>query len=213
VNIYYILDILETYSALIPLFFLVIKKPKKGRWIIFLMVYIITYIPVSAYANFLARQIRNNSRFYLLINIISFICFSSIIENFIGRKQFRNLNNIAIVIVIVFSFFNRTWLDGFEIFNSKSFALTSFVLICYCLYYYKLQLGDLQSLHIEKQASFWIVSGIFLYCSGNFLLFLSYSNLRGEYENFAKYAWYLNDVMILLMNIFFAKGIQCSWKK
>jgi hypothetical protein len=214
VNIDYILDILETYSSLIPLFFLLIKKPKKRRWIIILFIYIVSYIPLSAYSNFLQRQIRNNSCFYLLINIISFICFSLIIEGFIGKKQFQYVNKFAIVIVIVFSLFTRTWLDGSEIFNSKSFALTSFILICYCLYYYKLQLGNLQTLYIEKQESFWIVSGIFLYCSGNFLLFTSYSNLRGVYESFAySYAWYLNDVMIFLMNIFFAKGIQCSWQK
>ena len=59
---------------------------------------------------------------------------------------------------------------------------------------------------------FFIVSGIFIYCAGNFFLFIMFNYLTLNYNNFAFYSWYINDVLILIMNIFFAKGIQCSWK-
>ncbi len=210
---YSILELFETFSPLIPLVIYLIKKATKSKWIIILLIYIVAYIPLSAYANFLKSETRNNSLIYLIINIISFICLSLIIEDFIGKKKFKQLNKLMIIVVILFSAANLIWWDASTVFNSNSFAFTGLILICYCLYYYKLQLEKLQTLYVERLPSFWIVSGIFLYCSGNFFLFAFYHTLVTNYVPLANYAWYFNNIIILFMNILFAKGIQCNWQK
>src|SRR3954453_2862550 len=139
-NTFSILELFETYSPLIPLVAYSVKKPKKSKWILILLIYVVTYIPLSAYANYLKSVTRNNSLIYLFINIVSFVYFSLIIEEFIVKRRFRQLNKLMIVIVILFSTANIIWWYASTVFSSNSFAFTGLILICYCLYYYKIQL-------------------------------------------------------------------------
>ncbi len=212
-NAYFVFFVIETYSPLIPLITFMIGRFKKTRWVNILLFYLIAYVPLSAYANFLARQIKNNIIIYLMIGTLSFFCFALIIEEFLHLKKFKIINRIVIGFTILFFLVNAIWWEGFKIFNSNSSALSNLILMVYCLYYYKLQLDNPQNVFIEKQSSFWIVSGIFIYCAGNFFLFTLYNSLTKEYEGFALYSWRIATILILIMNIFFAKGIQCSLKR
>ena len=59
---------------------------------------------------------------------------------------------------------------------------------------------------MEKQPSFWIVSGIFIYCAGNFFLFSMFNSLSRNNLVFAFYAWNINDFLILSYEYRFRKG-------
>jgi hypothetical protein len=210
VNTLLLFGIVETFSPLIPLIIYFRKQPKKERWFIVLLIYLIVYVPLAAYSNVLQNQVKNNTIIYLIIGIITFCCFSLIIERILRKKKFKILNRIVIFLTILFFVVNALWWEGSDSFNSNSAALSGLILVAYCIYYYKLQLENPQNVFVEKQSSFWIVSGIFIYCGGNFFLFTFYHSLILDNENFALYAWGFVDLLILFMNIFFAKGIQCS---
>ncbi len=154
----------------------------------------------------------NNSIFNIILSALTFCFFALIFEEFLSSK-FKIINRTIMFIAVLFFIANAIWWEGINVFNTYSAALANFVLISYCVYYYQRQLQSLQTFFIEKQPSFWIVSGIFIYCAGNFFLFTTYNYLTFHYTIFAFYSWYINDFLIIVMNVFFAKGIQCNWQK
>jgi hypothetical protein len=218
VNIYELIFLnIEIYSPLIPLIFFFVKRSKRSGWAILLVSYLVIYFTLVFLANlplvFPNGNFFNNNVIYVILSALTFCFFAFILEQFLPLKKFRTINRTVIIVAVLFCIANALWWEGTQIYNSHSAALTNLVLISYCLYYYKLQLQNLQTLFIEKQPSFWIVCGIFLYSAGNFFLFTMYNSLTSNYPNFARYSWYINDFLIFIMNILFAKGIQCSWRK
>lgn len=205
-------NFVETYSPLIPLSTFFIKKSKKPGWVIILISYLITYVLLLADANFF-HNIKNNIVTYIFISMFTFCFFALIFEHFLGEKKFRIINRTAIIVVVLFFIINAIWGEGTSIFNSYSSGVANLLLVGYCLYYYKLQLEDTHVIFVEKQASFWIVSGILIYCAGNFFLFSAFNSLTTNYPDFAYYSWNINIILILIMNIFFAKGLQCNWRQ
>jgi len=203
-------DILEIFSPIIPLITVLIKGLKKTTWLILLVTYLVIYFILSAYAASLRPK--NNIVVYIVISILTFSIFALILEEFVKQKKFKIINRAVIIITVLFLIANAILGEGLLIFNSFSSGLTNFILVSYCVYYYKLQLENPQIIFVEKQSSFWIVSGIFIYCAGNFFLFSMFNSLSRNNLVFAFYAWNINDILILVMNIAFAKGIQCNLK-
>lgn len=206
-----VFTLIEVYSPTIPLI-TYLRKPTKNRWTIALILYCIIYILLATYANFFPTVNHSNIFRYLLITIFSFVSFCLLIDLFIDKKKFSKINKLVIIATIIFSIINFVWWEGTSAYNSNSSAVASLILLIYCIYYFKLQLEQLKNTFIERQPSFWIVSGIFLYCGINFFVFTLYRPLTLTYEYFAHDAWYVTVIVILITNIFFAKGIQCSWK-
>jgi hypothetical protein len=203
-------QIIEIYSPLISLIVFFIRSAKRSRWAILLISYLVVYISLVYAAGFFEK---NNNIVYIILSALTFCFFALILEQFFPKERFKNINRTVMIITVLFFIINAIWGEGIEVYNSYSAALTNFILISYCVYYYKLQLQTLQTFFVEKQPSFWIVSGIFLYSAGNFFLFTMYNSLTSNYPYFARDSWGFNDLLILVMNIFFAKGLQCNWHK
>jgi hypothetical protein len=221
VHIYHIIFVIEPLFPLIPLITLSLKRSGRPAWIIYLRRYLVSYIILVALANsvyflgplwkeFLGRA--NNSIVNIILSALTFCFFALLLEEFLSSK-FKTINRTIMFIAVLFFIANTIWWEGIYVFNTYSAALANFILISYCVYYYKRQLQNLQTFFIEKQPSFWIVSGIFIYCAGNFFLFTMYNYLTFHNSNFAFYSWYINDFLLIVMNVFFAKGILCSQAK
>jgi len=208
---YTVFFFIEIFSPLIPLITLFSGKQKKARWLTVLVIYFILYMLLISSAFVLKASHHPNIISYFILNIISFIAFGLIISFFVNETFFSKLNLIAITVTSVFAIVNAIWVEHLTYFNSNSAALNNIIIICYCLYYYKLQLKQPANVFIERQTSFWIISGIFIYCGGNFFFFAFYNSLTASNASLAMNIWYVTDVLILLMNIFFAKGLKCNW--
>lgn len=203
-------DYLEMYSTIIPLITFLLKRPKKSKWINVLLYYCITSIPLSMYANYLYYCNRNNIIVYFIIGLNSFCSFIFLFEDFLKQKKMTGVNRIVILFTFLFFVFNIIWGEGSSAINSASHAVGNSIILVYCFYFYKLQLQDPKNIFVEKQPSFWIVSGIFIYSGGVFFLFTLYHPLTLAYKDFANIAWDINDTLILVMNILFAKGVACA---
>lgn len=202
---------IEIYSPLIPLIFFFIRRSKRSGWRILITSYLVLYIfLVYGAVHFFVEK--NNNIVYIILSALTFCFFAFILEQFLPPNKFRTINRTVLIIAVLFFIANAIWWEGISVYNSKSSGLSNFILVSYCVYYYKFQLENMQNIFVEEQPSFWIISGIFIYCAGNFFLFIMFNYLTLHYNNFAYYSWYINDILILVMNIFFAKGIQCSWK-
>jgi hypothetical protein len=203
---------IEIYSPLIPLIIFLLKRQKRSGWTILLVSYLVIYISLVYSANHFFSG-GNNNIIYIILSGVTFCFFALIFEQFLFSNKFKIFNRTVIIIAVLFFIVNAIWWEGTSIFNSYSSAITNLVLVGYCVFYYKLQLEKPYIIFVEKQPSFWIVSGIFIYSAGNLFLFSVFSSLTRYYPHLAYDAWNINIILILIMNIFFAKGIQCNWLK
>jgi len=202
-------QIIEIYSPLIPLLVFFLKKPGKAVWTKLLVIYWLVYISLVYSATHFFSGGGNNHIMYIILFGLTFCFFSLILEQFLPQK-FKIINRIIIIIIVLFFLINAIWGEGISIFNSYSSAIANLILAAYCVYYYKLQLEKPQISLVEKLPSFWIVSGIFIYSAGNTFLFSVFSTLaRNNPHNIAYDLWDINILLTLIMNIIFAKGIQC----
>jgi hypothetical protein len=206
-------QIIEIYSPLIPLLVFFLKKPGKAVWTKLLVIYWLVYISLVYSATHFFSGGGNNHIMYIILFGLTFCFFSLILEQFLPQK-FKIINRIIIIIIVLFFFINAIWGEGISIFNSYSSAVANLILVAYCVYYYKLQLEKPQISLVEKIPSFWIVSGIFIYSAGNTFLFSVFSTLaRNNPHNITYDLWDINILLTLIMNIIFAKGIQCTSQK
>lgn len=204
-------DIIERYSTLLPLIVFFLKKSNKEVWVILLLVYLFLYFFFLSIFDPFIYDKPNNIVVYIIVAIFTFCLFSSILERILQQKKFAIVNRIVMVITVLFFLNNAIWGEGISAFNSISGGLANLIIVCYCLYYFKFQFEDPKIIFITNQPSFWAVSGIFIYSAGNFFLFALYNTLTIENSDFAYYAWYVNDIFILVMNIFFSKSMYCNW--
>lgn len=206
-----IFRIIEGYAPLIPILFFFIRKSRRLIPTNLLISYLIIYFALVYIANNVL--VKNNIIAYIILSALTFCFFSLMLESFLFQTKFKFFNRTVMIITVLFFIVNAIWLEGTTLFNSYSSGLSNLILVAYCVYYYKLQLEKPQIIFVERQPSFWIVSGIFIYSAGNTFLFSIYSSLTRSDPDFAYYAWGINVILILIMNIFFAKGIQCNWRK
>jgi hypothetical protein len=198
---------IEIYSPLIPLIIFLLRRQKRSGWIILLISYSVIYFSMIYAANHFFGE--NNNIMYIILSGVSFCFFALLLEQFLLSRKFKIFNRTVIIITVLFFIINAIWLEGTLAFNSYSSAVANLILVAYCIYYYKLQLEKPEIIFVEKESSFWIVSGIFIYNAGNIFLFSMFSSLT----TLAYELWDINIVLIFIMNIFFAKGIQCNWLK
>jgi hypothetical protein len=201
-------QVIETYSPLIPLAIFFRNRVKKLGWAVLLVSYLMIYISLVYSANHFFHK-KNNNIIYIILTGTTFCFFALILEQFLSFK-FRFYNRIVMIIAVLFFIANAIWWEGISLFNSYSSAASNLILTAYCVYYYKLQLENLQVIFVEKLPSFWIVSGIFIYSAGNIFLFSMYNSLAQNHYFFTYEMWDINIILILIMNISFAKGIQCN---
>jgi hypothetical protein len=180
-----------------------------------LITYLTVYILLVYSANHFILFVNNNHIVYTVLLGITFCFFALILEQFLAGQKFKFLNRTVIGITVLFFIADAIWWEGASTFNSYSSALSDLIIVGYCVYYYKLQLEKPQIIFVEKLPSFWIVSGIFIYSAGNIFLFsvLNSVSRNDPHSDFGSYVWYINVILTLIMNIFFAKGIQCNWQK
>jgi hypothetical protein len=202
-------QIIEIYSPLIPLAIFIAKGFRRAPWIILLISYLVVYISLVYSATHFFYG-KNNNILYIILSGCTFCFFAFILENFLFSPKFKIFNRTVIIIAVLFFIANAIWWEGTSIFNSYSSAMVNLVLVGYCVDYYKLQLEKPHIIFVEKQSSFWIVSGILIYSAGNLFLFSVFSSLTRNYPHLAYETWDINIILILIMNIFFAKGIECS---
>lgn len=202
--------LLEMLAPLIPMAIILYKKPKKSRWIVTLIIALVIYMLLVAYGNFFESTQNNNILVYIGITLVTFIGFSIVICYLIKNVRFAFFNKIVICMVVLFTIFNALYGEKLIVFNSITATLVNLILIIYCLIYYGKQLANPEVVLIHKQPAFWVISGIFIYSAGCFVLFSFYHQLSNQYWQFALYSWIGVDILIVIMNAFFAKAILCS---
>ena len=126
------------------------------------------------------------------------------------------LRPVKIVLVVIVSFFlalvltDSFFSDKLKSVDSIASASESLLLIVYSLLFFFYLLKKLEYKNLFNNPMFWFNSGVLIYFSGNFFLFI-FSNymLHVSYSYFSS-MWGIHDFLNLLINILFSIAL---WKR
>ena len=213
-----ILDWSEVWSVFIPLSVLSMKKHQPA-YLKPVIIYLFIALPLYLFADIIWKfqrsyhfphWLQTNNYLYNIHSIVIVVLFSIF---FINLKQsflekFKKIIPFFFIgfVIVNFAFFENFF--DFNLLSSRLLSLAACLLLFYCLQYYfsKLQEED----DLKMKADFWIVTGLSLYITVSFFVFLFQNTLATNLELFAITIWKVVDIAYILFCIFIAKAFSLS---
>src|SRR5687767_228868 len=221
-----ILDWSEVWSPLIPLTVFFIKRPK-SNWVKPVVWYLVVAVLLILCADIvwkrkflhietwfvenLADYFRgtdgriSNNMFYNILSVSRFLLFAWFF-NYLGTR-FKKINRFIPLIFLLLAIVNYSFFKNINDFSSRQLAIEATLLLFYCLlYFHMVNLDD----RIESPLSlphFWVVTGLAIYTAVNFFIFLFYSYLMVQSEQYAKDIWNVHNISYIILNLFIALAL------
>ena len=217
-----IIDYAEIWAIFIPLIVLARhrKQPDYVKPIIWYLWLALLLNIACDLISFLAIRFRNpeehkwwysNTVIYNIHSIVRFALFSAFFLRLreFGRKWIWYASVVFIVATIVIELFSDDSIFNTKLINSSLFLTESFILLLLCMAYYLKAIRS-SEVKLGKQKSFWIVTGIAIYCVVNFFVFLFYKPFVLELSPLAHGVWRLHNVAFVIWSIFTAIALYVS---
>ncbi|MDN3548225.1 hypothetical protein [Mucilaginibacter aquaedulcis] len=211
-----VIDWSEVWALLIPIPILIHnKQPAVIRPVVF-YVWAALFINLAIdltwkFRNILPTAYNSNNYLYNLHSVIRFFLFSiffiSLRQPFLSTIKKIAPFCFAAFVVINFCFFEN-FFDYWKL-SSRLLAVEAVLLLFYTLQYYLFKINDHADTNIFS-ADFWIVTGLGIFVTFNFFIFLLYNELTVRLENFAVTLWNVHNISYIIFNVFIAKGFYES---
>ncbi len=222
-----ILDWSEVWAPLITLFILVYRKPREV-WIRPLKYYLCLAFVINLLGNVIWKRMHlgiddwmqgnlaslynadgsfSNTILYNIHCILRFLLFTWFFY-YMG-KIFRKINLVVPPLFLIMSAITFIFYKDIRDFSSLLLATEAAILLLYCLIYYLVMLRDEES-NIKNLPSFWTVTGLSIYVVINFPIFLFYTVLAKQAENFAIDIWDVHNISYIIFCIFLAKSFYAA---
>lgn len=155
---------------------------------------------VDVFFDSLPPILRYNTILYNFHSLFRFLIFSWFFLQ-VKPQYFKKVNYIIIglflfIFLLYFSFFdnflNKDYISG-DMMSGEAFFL-----LCFCMVYYLTILRS-ENPRFTNRKDFWVVTGLAIFCSINFFIFLFYMPLLDESIKVAMDIW---EVYIVSFNIF-----------
>jgi hypothetical protein len=140
---------------------------------------------------------------YTGFTLIEYLLFSLFIFSFTKNLFFRKL---IIVLCILFSLALPTYYitTGQHFLDSVPIGVETIFILLFSFYYFYEQMNDIENHYIYNRFHFWIVTGMIIYLSGSFFIYIFANHV--DRELLFKY-WFLTYIFYVLKNILFIAGI------
>lgn len=211
-----VIDWSEVWALILPISLLLIRKQPAVLKPVVFYVWIALFINLGIDLTWKIRTIlpaRYNSNNYLynLHSIIRFFLFSTF---FIRLKQpflttIKKLIPFCFLAFVVINFsFYENFFDYWKL-SSRLLSVEAILLLFYTLQYYLFKINDHVDVNIFN-SDFWIVTGLGIYVTINFFIFLLYNELTTRMQHFAVSLWSAHNISYIVFNLFIAKGFYES---
>ncbi len=209
----------EVWALFIPLFALVLKR-KQPLYLKPVIIYILLALVLNLFQDIIANLkftlhfphwLQTNNYVYNFHSVARLFLFSLFF--IILRQPF--LQKVKKIVPIIFSLFviiNFTFFEDFFNFNmlsSRLLSLEAVLLLFYCLQYYLYKLLE-ENEGVEREPDFWVVTGLTIYVSVSFIIFLFQNTLVKQLQPFAITIWKVHDIVYIIFCFFLAKAFIMS---
>ena len=111
-----------------------------------------------------------------LETIIEIVIYTRFISALDTRKSYKKSVNIVLFIIVLFSFIDMIFIQGFFMLNTIAIVLQySMLTVLVCLYYFKLINNVDESLDIIRHPPFWATAGILFYTLAFLFYYIAFS--------------------------------------
>jgi hypothetical protein len=211
-----VIDWSEVWALLIPILFHK-KQPAIIKPVVFYVwAALIINLAIDLtwkFRNILPDAYNSNNYLYNLHSVIRFFLFSTF---FIRLRQpflvtIKKLIPFAFLAFIMINFgFYENFFDYWKL-SSRLLAVEAILLLFYTLQYYLFKINDHAEVNIFN-SDFWIVTGLGIFVTFNFFIFLLYNELTLRLQYFAITLWNVHNISYIIFNLFIAKGFYESRK-
>lgn len=151
-----------------------------------------------------ARMHMNNM---ILFHILA-LCEVIFLYSFFNWILFNRVRIWGITALIVANLLDTLFLEGLMEFNAIAWSVNTFVLLCLGLTVFYRFFVSLEELHLEKNATFIITSGLMIYFAGAmFTYILSSKILSGQAADFFHNAWIIQSFSNIIKNLIVGYGL------
>ncbi len=197
---------------LVLLFLLFNKKEIKGgfKWFVYYLLSIFLFSAITQIFDILNKHKTSNLLFYHFNCIFFVFLLSKYFDFCIKSKASRILDVVFLVPFIILSLLNFIYLKR----TFTIYGLTSIWVSIKCLSFYEKKLSSPTRENILESRNFWIFSGLFLYFSVTFIIFITYDfltigYLKGNYDWIGN-LWKIHNGILFLSCLFYIKAIKCK---
>ena len=204
----------EVWALIIPLAFLIPKKPRPG-YLKPVVIYLWIALLLNTFADIIDKYydhlkqttlLINNNYLYNIHSVTSVICFSIFFIRL--RQPFLLITKkylpVLFLIFVVINFQFEKFV-GSQTISNRTFAVEAGILLFYCLQYYVYKLQE--ETVTKKNADFWVTTGLSIYVFFNFFFFLLYNGLSSHDQ---MYGWHFHNISYIILCIFIAKAFYVS---
>ncbi len=150
-----------------------------------------------------------------LESILETIVYARFISSLDKRKSYRKKVHIALFIIVLFSFIDMAFIQGFFMLNTIAMVLqNSMLTVLVCLYYSNLINNVNENLDIVRYPPFWATAGILFYALA-FIFFhvaFSYMAYKQNYHFFIL-AQVIPDIACLILYSLLSVAFIYQYKK
>jgi len=172
--------------------------------------YIIVNGVINATVSFLAWRGINNMPIFHIYTILEFIVISFFFKSVHNNKLYTLFSCIILLIFIILSVINSIFIQGIWIFNTYSRSIEAVILIGYCIFGLIQLINKMDSFN---NSVFWYTSGLLVYFSASFVLFIVANLTLGIDKSLNWILWHIHAFMVFILYIFITKGFYLGKRR
>jgi hypothetical protein len=149
----------------------------------------------------------SNHVFYNLHSVVKVAFLGWFIMRYLPRAS-ANIIRLVFVFYGAFILFNFSFFESPLFFSSRLLTIESIILMFLGISWYLYTLQDDGRREYNRGAVFLVITGIVIYESVSFFIFLFYKQLIVPERNFALLIWKVHDIAFIIMCVFMARAFQ-----
>ena len=198
-------DYIATYSPFLPiiLFFLFYQVTKKQKSLWPIIVFAILTIANFFLEDYIPKKIVYRKIFLGFTTFYEYALFTIFLWNNIKNRLFKNVIVVLSISFVCFLIFYYTS-ARFKRLDSVPIGIECILILIYSFYFFYEKINNPDVLFIYNDYKFWITTGIMIYLSGSFFIYIFANQVP---KNELNLYWSFSFIFMGIMNILFSIGI------
>ncbi|SFP98368.1 hypothetical protein SAMN04515674_10845 [Pseudarcicella hirudinis] len=168
---------------------------------VFELIFLLMNFKVIPYYGFLMTHV---------FGIVQILFVSAFFYFVFINSKYAVFTLILALVSLSVSFYFLIWEGGINKFPSTPLAVQNFSFTLLALLYFYKVFNEDKIFRFEKEADFWIISGILVYFAGTFTLFLLQKYFLEGYKPSFQYYSIINSICNIVSKIFYTVGLFCK---
>ena len=156
-------------------------------------------------------NLRSNNLFvFHVYTLLEFFLLMLLYRNLLHASFAKRVINRTLLFFLVFKVVDVFFVTGFYQFDALAVTIESATLIVLSLWYFSQLLNERTS-NIKGFPPFWINSGILIYFSSSFFIFLFSAEIINDVERYYLY-WSIHDTLVIVRDLLFTVAMAVWYR-